>query len=157
MSGPSLAELEPHDELDLVALRQEAPQVVPVLPSAGLSRATVATAPSLGELQEDASPEMFLGMPLPPEGVEQTPVIVVTPVPVPQGTADLGGMTIRRTSRITAGQHSDVYHLPRSVGGPAGGFAPLQNSGSSSVTASADLDPPAINRRDADSLRGGRL
>lgn len=81
-------------------------------------------------------PENPLSTPCQVEAVTQiTPKVLVPPlepappVPSPQvapAVADatslpVAGHTVRRTARLTAGHHSNVYHLPRSAGGAGQG------------------------------------
>lgn len=136
----SSVEPEPCDELDLMALQPNVPGSVLGPASAASSGATPPASQASCEPQEEAPSEEAFGT-LPSQGViGPPPVIVVTSLPAHPDTNDLESRIVRRTSRLTAGQHSNVHHLPRSVGGL-------------DWTAALDSQPRShtINRRDADS------
>lgn len=87
---------------------------------------------------QPTSPELLLEPdPFPTLDVPEAPVAVdplLVPPADPVGPGPSQGIT-RRTARSTAGQHSNIHHLPRSAGGVAAGGAGSTNPMSSVISA----------------------
>lgn len=129
---PSLPADQPssEDELsreeDLWVLVHEAPQVI----CPGTAAATTATTPQLRPIQLESV--------CPTPGPSRAPAAVTAELPSaplvvpPTLNPDSSTLPVRRTARSTAGQHSNVHRLPRSVGEVAQGVvnshAPVLNA-----------------------------
>ncbi|XP_063059157.1 retrovirus-related Pol polyprotein from transposon 412 [Engraulis encrasicolus] len=111
----SSTELESAEEMDLMAVCQGLPLVNIHNPSVSSG----ASPPrAVGEPGVEGSAVV---VPSSSRVVGQPPAIVVTAVLEPPAREETQGSTVRRSSRSTAGQHSNVHHLPRPVSGSADG------------------------------------
>ncbi|XP_025756135.1 uncharacterized protein LOC112842866 [Oreochromis niloticus] len=119
--GPEISSAEPeHDsssDSDLLFLSIGAPQV-----NVSPSYSPVAVIPSSSELllpPEDRTSDV-------PATCTVTPSAAPVPsssLPVPTTSSDTRNIVVRRTARSTAGQHSNIHHLPRPTGEVAQGAA----------------------------------
>lgn len=119
--GPEISSPEPgHDssrDSDLLFLSIGAPQV-----NVSPSYSPVAVIPSSPELllpPEDRTSDV-------PATCTVTPSVAPVPsssLPAPSTSSDTRNVVVRKTTRSTAGQHSNIHHLPRPTGEVAQGAA----------------------------------
>lgn len=92
------------DDVDLMVLVPETPQPAQILAPEGLGH----LAPF------DSTNELLLGS----RGHSNPPTVEPeVPLVLPSGSMGDGSVATRRTGRTTAGQHSNMHHLPRTVRG----------------------------------------
>lgn len=126
---PPLDEPQSEDELlcDLFVLRHEAPRAAPIQ-----TAAVTQTTPRL------LLPQVDQGSPVPGPSVAPAAVIDFPSghSAIPSATyPDTSEVAVRRTARSTAGQHSNVHHLPRSAGDLVHGAVGLPDPVSNAVSA----------------------
>lgn len=117
---------------DLLLVNPVAVPVTLVQPSAGTA-IKIQTPPQL----PPACSDLACTVPGPPlnlalESVISTSSFLTVP---PSGNDDVDDVLVRRTAQSTAGQYSNIHHLPRAAGNLAYGFVNSLNSTSSSVSA----------------------
>lgn len=128
-SAPLMMEDEMEDELEDgdVAYVVEAPPV-------SERGAEVSRAPSEGGLTPASGVESLAIRPAVGVG-ESSASLHPEPVSVALGMSNISGRAPRRTGRVGAGQHSNLYRLPRAVGSEANQISVTSTVGANSVVA----------------------
>lgn len=118
-----LAENDCSFDYDLLVLRQQPPVTSAARPAISPTAVTL-TPPQMPVLPSDSDPQVCVPLTAPHTGASN--FVAAPPVSCP-GPSNIAP---RRTTRSTAGHHSNVYHIPRPVGPveAAGPPAPVSNA-----------------------------